>query len=319
MKYQIENALKNGLSFLYERQLPSGEFSSSKATEINMENASYVKSMFFTTFVLHSLRQIKDIHIDDLKVNEIARKATNYLLNEKEGEGFWRFFGKETYLPLDLDSTCCALSALFVHNIELDYLTIAKDLLNYRNKENIFYTWILDCCLSNLDRVQKNDFDWVVNANVLFFFSLIKMPIPETEDFIRKIVIGKTFDSGSIYYYSPYSFIYCLSRAHEDGGAFNLRPISTDITKYLVDKENFKGRWGNTLENAMATISLINYRYKGNILDGAINNLLQVQRTDGGWPNCAFFTSMSGLFYGSRELTTAISIEALYKYLYGNT
>jgi predicted Rdx family selenoprotein len=123
------------------------------------------------------------------------------------------------------------------------------------------------------------------------------------------------FEDGSIYYYSPLSFIYCLSRAYADGGAIGLKLILRNIKNYLLNKQNVKGEWGNTLENAMATVSLINCGYKGIVVDGAINNLLKEQKADGGWPNSAFFAGVPELFYGSRELTTAIAIEALWKYL----
>jgi hypothetical protein len=153
-----------------------------------------------------------------------------------------------------------------------------------------------------------------VNANTLFFFSLIKIPIPEVTNHLCNIVEKKDFEDGSIYYYSPFSFIYCLSRAYADGGAIGLKPILGKIKSYLLNKQDTNGRWsGNILENAMATESLINCGYKGIVVDGAINNLLKAQKADGGWPNSAFFVGVPELFYGSRELTTAIAIEVLWK------
>ena len=311
MKHKIETALKKGCSFLYKRQLPSGEFPTARAEKIDMENASYIKSVFFTTFILHSLSQLTDI----FHVNEMAWKATKFLLNEKEGEGFWRFFGKGTHLPLDLDDTCCTLSALFINGVKLKYLTVADCLLNYRDNKGVCYTWILDRYLPKTSSDFENDIDWVVNANALFFFSLIKMPIPGVVDYLCNIVEERIFEDGGIYYYSPFSFIYCLSRAYADGGADGLKPILEKVKNYLLNKRNVACEWGNSLENAMATVSLINCEYKEIEVDRVINNLLQGQRADGGWPNSAFFAGVPELFYGSRELTTAIATEALWKYL----
>ena len=87
------------------------------------------------------------------------------------------------------------------------------------------------------------------------------------------------------------------------------------IKNYLLNKRNVVSEWGNNLENAMATVSLINCGYKGVEVEKAIDNLLKAQRPDGGWPNSAFFAGVPELFYGSRELTTAIAVEALWKYL----
>jgi hypothetical protein len=310
MNNKIIKSIRKGISFLLSKQLNSGEFSTTRAKKISMENASYIKSIFLNTFVLHSLNQLKNV----FSINETVQNATKFLLNEKEGEGFWRFFGKGTHLPLDLDDTCCALSALFINGVELEYKTIAGYLLNYRDKRGIFYTWILDRYLPKTSSYFENDIDWVVNANTLFFFSLIKIPIPEVTNHLCNIVEKKDFEDGSIYYYSPFSFIYCLSRAYADGGAIGLKPILGKIKSYLLNKQDTNGRWsGNILENAMATESLINCGYKGIVVDGAINNLLKAQKADGGWPNSAFFVGVPELFYGSRELTTAIAIEVLWK------
>jgi len=311
MKERIEKSLRKAVAFLDKRQLPSGEFSTTRAQKTDMKNSSGIKSVFFTTFVLHSLSQLKNV----FPINGRVQSATKFLLGEKEGEGFWRFFGKGTHLPLDLDDTCCALSALFENNVELEYRTIANCLLNYRDNKGICYTWILDRYLPKTSGDFNNDIDWVVNANVLFFFSLIKMPIPEVVDYLCSIVEEKSFEGGSIYYYSPLSFIYSVSRAYADGGAVGLKPTSGKIKNYLLNKQNVVGEWGNILENAMATVSLINFEYKEIEVDRAINNLLKDQRPDGGWPNSAFFRGVPELFYGSRELSTAIAIEALWKCL----
>lgn len=311
MNNKITKSIRKGISFLLNKQLNSGEFPTTRAKKISMENASYIKSVFLNTFVLHSLSQLKNV----FPINETVQNTTKFLLNEKEGEGFWRFFGKGNHLPLDLDDTCCALSALFINGVELEYKTIADYLLNYRDKGGIFYTWILDRYLPKNSSYFENDIDWVVNANTLFFFSLIKIPIPEVTDYLCNIVEKGDFEDGSIYYYSPFSFIYCLSRAYADGGVIGLKPILRNIKNYLLNKQKVKVEKGNTLENAMATASLINCGYKGIVVDGAINNLLKAQKADGGWPNSAFFAGVPELFYGSRELTTAIAIEALWKYL----
>ncbi len=303
-------SIREDASFLVSKQLSSGEFSITRAKTKDMKNSYYIKSIFFTTFVLHSLSQLKNFPL-----NETVQNATKFLLNEKEGEGFWRFFGKGTHLPLDLDDTCCVLSALFENNVELEYRTIANCLLNYRDNKGRFYTWILDRYTPKACGGFENDVDWVVNANILFFFSLIKMSIPEVVDYLCCVVNEEVFKDGSIYYYSPFSFTYCLSRAYTDGGAVGLKPILEKIKNYLLNKRNVVSEWGNNLENAMATVSLINCGYKGVEVEKAIDNLLKAQRPDGGWPNSAFFAGVPELFYGSRELTTAIAVEALWKYL----
>lgn len=67
----------------------------------------------------------------------------------------------------------------------------------------------------------------------------------------------------------------------------------------------------------MATVSLINLGVKEKRLEKAIDNLLSLQESDGGWtiaPFSYYIYPKEKEFYGSRELNTAIALEALQKY-----
>ena len=83
------------------------------------------------------------------------------------------------------------------------------------------------------------------------------------------------------------------------------------------------------MDNALATVSLINLDFEGKELDDAIANIINRQKQDGSWEKEAFFTwnretfftdhysyndSNSIVFFGSEELTTAINLEAIAKY-----
>lgn len=315
MPESCTSSIKSGISFLSKNQLSSGEFATMIAPNHDMKDSIYVKSPFFTALILYSLSHLNKL--EDL--NGITRKATNFLLQERDDTGYWRFFGKESGIPPDLDDTCCALSAFYIYGIELDFETISNSFLKYRDNEGIFYTWVLDLYSTN----GKNDnyvnyIDWVVNSNILFFYSLLKKHLPEIVDYLCHIVKEKMFIDGSKYYNSPFSFLYCVTRIYAYSNTKDFQSTKPILKGYLLDTQNNKGGWGNSLEDAMATVSLINLGVKGKSLEKAINNLLSLQESDGGWPITPFFFYIYPdelKFYGSRELNTAIVVETLSKYL----
>lgn len=302
--------IARGISFLKTRQLPSGEFATLRAKKSKMDDSSYVKSPFFTTFILHSLSFLKELG----NINESVKKAVDFLIAEKDDKDYWRFFGRNSYIPPDLDDTCCALSALYINGVGLDYKTIADSLLTYQNSDGAFHTWIFDPDLINNKDDSINPIDHMVNENILLFYSLIRKPIPQVVNYLSSIVKRKRFHN-SPYYNSPLSSIYCLTRAYADGNAKGLRPALPVIKKYLLEKFNATKNWRDPLKNAIAAVGLINVGFRGLELDKAIHNLMNTQKSDGGWPISSFFSFPRKIeFYGSRELNTAIALEALYKY-----
>ena len=72
------------------------------------------------------------------------------------------------------------------------------------------------------------------------------------------------------------------------------------------------------LQSALVTVGLLNCGEGGAKSSWSIEYLLSMQRKDGGWPMGIFFTGGPYLgyhiVYGSEELTTAISLEAISKY-----
>ena len=87
-----------------------------------------------------------------------------------------------------------------------------------------------------------------------------------------------------------------------------------ELKDYLIKSQKGDGSFGDELETALATASLLNLDYDGPETTKAIKRIIETQQEDGGWPIAIFYTDGSKTGYGSRELTTAISLEALSKY-----
>ena len=221
MEQNLKNAILKGVEFLKSGQLISGEFPSKKwigddAHLRVLKDFPPRKSVFLTSFVLHSLTIMNECEF--VEIEKLARQAIDFLLEEKEEYGLWRFGGKESEMPFDIDCTACILSALKEWNninkewnINLDYEKIATNLLKYQNDKRIFNTWILDMD-SGLSKIWHNDVDWVVNANILNFYTLLNWNLINVKQYLEKIIETEEFKKNSIYYPSI-SGIYCFINA----------------------------------------------------------------------------------------------------------
>lgn len=162
-----------------------------------------------------------------------------------------------------------------------------------------------------------NNYDWVVNANVLFFYSLLGRNLPEVGQYLVGVVETEMFKQRSPYYDSPFCFIYCLTRAYADGKNLGLGHIITKMRSYLLNTINKLP--SDALEKVMVIVGLLNCGTDSITCRSVIKHLLKDQKNNGSWPIGVFFTggpyTEYHVVYGSEELTTAIALEALSKYL----
>jgi len=82
---------------------------------------------------------------------------------------------------------------------------------------------------------------------------------------------------------------------------------------YLLEPYGASGSRVNTTEMALTVLCLLLTAYDGPELTRAITKLAESQEPDGSWAPNAVFHEGTG-YYGSRELTTAWCLEALYRY-----
>lgn len=311
-KKKIAESIINGIRFLRDRQLPSGEFATMKWQKFNLRSASYERSVFTTSLVLHSLRHLAMYS----SVSKMGERAIAFLLNNKEKNGLWRFGGKDTYFHFDMDDTCCVLASLNEWGVELDYYSQAVDLLKYRDEQGLFYTWILD--VDPPFKKDINNIDWVVNANALFFYSLINHPLPVVEQYLNQVVDTGLYHKRSFYYDPTFAFIYCLTRAYSDGLNNRSNSAVKNIEGYLLGPNKKPTIYGRPLENAITAVALLNISREISGIELMIGRLIDTQNKNGGWPIDSFFWGGPyveyDLAFGSEELTTAIALEAMAKY-----
>lgn len=300
----MEISIRQGIHFLEQRQLPSGAFAATRAAAPDMIDAQAFPCVFVTPFVLHVLKTIS-AH------TEMVDRGRGFLRATMELGWAWRFYGPNTHLPLDWDDTACALVALadpHVSNLALHHR------LDYRRSDGWYWTWMLDIAPHDR-RVKVNDVDAVVNANVLFWLARSGVVEPELINNMRRWVTDGRFVEPTIYYDSVFAFAYCLSRAAKYGPVPELSDTLQRIVDKIITMEDEGRGWRGPLANAFVLVTLLNTGYQERkVLEHVRQCVLLSQCPDGGWPNAPFFPGQPGLFYGSRELTTAIALEGVSAY-----
>ncbi len=325
----IEKRIEKGLEYLHEKQLPNGQFPSYISYSQDMSNGINMSMLFDTAFIAHTLNLAGDFNDEDT-VQTMKTKTMNFLMENKESHGVWKVRGKsEPAYPPDTDTTAIAFSALIESGVNINDETLDY-MLGFRTSEGVFYTWINSeewlQYFKDLDpsspfyefyiRVKNNDIEPTVNADVLYAYSLRNRPQSGVIRYLNGIAENKTFINGTLYYPSPYVFTYLVTKAYSEGSVKELEPSIANIKDFIISTQKPDGSWGNDLNTALATVSLLNTGYEGKPLDEAIEHILDSQSKNGTWSSHAFYNTGTTppLYYGSQELTTSFNLEALIKY-----
>ncbi len=321
----IDNRIEKGLQYLHKNQLPSGEFPTYISYSPDINNGTNETTVFDTGFILHTLSLADEEHSHRTHkiVQDMKTKAVAFLLANKESHNVWRFWGtSQPYLPPDTDVTAAVFSALIESGVNisdesLDYM------LDFRTPDGVFYTWInseewLDPSNPYYEYYKINDIDANVNLDVLYAYSLRNRTLSGVTEYLNNITENESFLNGTLYYPSPYVFSYLVTKAYSDGNVTELQPALDNIEHYILTTQQPDGGWGNDLYTALATVSLINMGYEGEPLENAIMHILKNQKRNGSWEKYAFYIRCYPIiYYGSHEITTSFSLEALIKYKNG--
>lgn len=310
-----ESQYRLGLSFLSNRQLPSGEFAAIVSDRDDFSTGCYHKSVFITSVITYSIMN----NGNDSKTAEMVRKAQYYIAQERDESGFWRYFGKGSGIGPDLDDTAYALLALQNHSQSEQTM---QELLHRRNRDGIFLTWINELP----SPMAENCIDWVVNANVLLIFYSIGIEMKEVKHYLLRVLSEGLFTERTRFYPSPITFLYSLSRLLPYWQGEGYEDLIISSLKANLPREAVEL---SSLHKALSISTFLNCRYSAPALVELVAALAQEQEQDGGWKISSFFTEpknarartprlaspMDYDYYGSRELTTAFSVEAMWKYI----
>ena len=242
--------------------------------------------------------------IADPRAEAIVARTRRYTAAAMEAPGVWRYW---PHLPPDADSTSICNLALGFHPMLLGGW-YEQVLLGHRSPEGLFYTW--------LENAPVNDADAITNANVVA--CLGDSPgTKEAQRWLERIVVDGT-DADEIHNYWDVLDLYnAVVRAHclHPTVFVSILPVIADRIR---SRRETDGAYGDGLRTCLAVTTL---HQLGAALQGAdaastLKHLLDLQMTDGGWPDSWLFSGPRWpeprlYVFCSRTYETAICIEAI--------
>lgn len=298
---EIASSVDKGLTFLLQKQADYGELKSEMCEKKELDDCSFVSSLFTTSSIVYSIQDIKNE-----KAQKIKDGALSFLLSEGDQRGLWRYFGKrstEIKIVPDMDDT--SLTSFVLKKNNKNFPNNETLLKNNRNDAGTFYTWIDPFGING-----ENNIDCVVNANVLLY---LQENDPAVCAYLNKSVLEK--ENCAVYYPNKLAVYYAISRSFKEGVSC-LGENKEFIVDDLLKKQFTNGSFGNDLENALALNTLLNFDYSGEKIVDGFNHVLKNQMADGSWKKESYYNHGNSTppHFGSAELTTAISLEALNKF-----
>ncbi len=338
MQPVISQAIERGLAFLSARQMPSGQFPVERTVvqhDGSHETAPDI-SLFATAHIAHSLG-----YLPHAPAREMLNHALQFFLDEMEGPGLWRHWGRDDannrrFIPADVDDIASISSLLRQHGRAFpDNRAIVRA---NRNHTGLFYTWLIlrpqptlsrawwRAVLSELNlprltvfwrytEAARGDVDAVVNANVLLYLGERDETRPVIA-WLREIIEQGKEANCDKWYRDSFTFYYAVSRAFASGvkslgfaGAFCLARLAENIGPDGVIGEN-------ALHTALALNALRNFDLRPDFCAAAVGYLLRAQDDDGSWDSTVFYYGGPKrlALWGSAELTTGLCLEALQHY-----
>ena len=278
----------------------------------------------------------------------MVSRTLAYLLAEMTGHGLWHYWNKganwgglDLYkvIPADLDDMAGASYLLERHGIPFpDNRPLM--LLN-RDRKGLFYSWLMLRPRFNLNGLywrqmlaeitflrftyfflrtpaSYEDVDGVVNANVLLYLGDRPETRPVVEWLIRIVEEGREADCDK-WYRHPMTFFYALSRNVYNGSQAFDRVKDAIIHRIELARDESGGIGDDPLHTALAVNTVLNFGERPKFLASAIDYLLGSRRDTRSWASSPYYYGGNKVDpiehnWGSEDLTTALCLEALYRF-----
>jgi len=308
---EIDSAIEKSIDYISDAQLSSGHFSFYCCRDEDLRDCIQLSSNHVSAVIAYSLD-----FVDDSRIKEMVDKCIQKLRDEEFESGTWHVIGKEDpsyYIIADTDTVAAVAGVLELYGF--DTKATLKTLMQYRNTEGLFYTWIINPPTEEA----VEEIEYVVNSHILFYLSLMQHVPEELCSYFQDLIASNFSSQNSLYYLNEYVSIYYLMKAYRAGGAYCLRKSITQIKNKLLDEQKEDGSWGGVLDTALVVCSLEEMKMNNkliNAIERAITFILSQQNEDGSWNRDIFFRLYYEPFwYGSEAVNTALCLEALSKYL----
>lgn len=293
------SAVEGGLRFLALVEQRSGEIPLNCSEHADLRVERPVRTIAGSLMAGHCLAGVPG-------ASSLVERIVRYVLDQREEQMIWRFFGKGSGIVPDLDDTAYALALLHKAGVDLPYYDYAEQLLKWRTQDGVFHTWFPE-------KGGQNNVDWVSNCNILYFLSLLGIRVPEVEAFLNSVVGEELFVRGSPYYDTPYQFAYFLGRLHR---LMNPSPLTDSAqkvanlicTRWLASDKNE----ANGPRSVLAEVGVLLCSGSSSHWRACADSILLTQQENGSWPSAVVFRHRSKeVYYGSRAVSTCLALEGL--------
>ena len=223
----------------------------------------------------------------------IRSRSRKFLFGAMEHPGLWRYWPR---IPPDVDDTAiCSLAVgarallLFCSNID--------HILSNRDAEGRFLTWMPGPGMPGFTA----DICPVVNANVISYLG----DRPETraaQQWLETIVEERRETGRSRHYIEPMNIYHALARAScVAAPAFaGLRPT---LISRILERRDDRGMFGDVFYSALALSALdMLGAWQPEEMRPTLEQLLEAQRPDGGWPGSVHYVASPALIEQSQAL-----------------
>ncbi|HEU4452101.1 MAG TPA: prenyltransferase/squalene oxidase repeat-containing protein [Longimicrobium sp.] len=298
----MAEAVEKAVGYLASVQHSDGGFTAIEHAEPDTASPGTPEpSPFVTASVLHALSLT-----DTPSARPLIDRGAAWLLREMEEPGVWRRASADPPIAPDVDVTCCASFAL--RRLGFGAGNEAAVLANL-SSDGLFRTWLRPPDAAN-------DFDSVVNANVLLYLGE-RRETAACEMLCEAIVRG--MEEATYYYYvDPLALHYAVARAFAHGVSAFARCRDTVVGRTLA-RQDEDGGWESDLLTGMAVCTLAGFGLGASreAVRGA-RLLAETQHPDGSWDDDLFHAGPEppaphASWWSSPALATALCLEALLK------
>ncbi len=272
----------------------------------------------------------------------IRRKLVAFIRSEREWPGLWRYWGKRSLIPCDLDDSSLGQIVLTAHGVRCwrtDWL-----LYLHRCREGMFHAWMMPGNVATL-----NPFYWLIalrdltparlhfrffglwktagkshlyqyhvisNAHIVHYLGDTPRSAAAIDWIIDTMRSGREFER-EIYYRDPEFLYLAIGRAFS-GGIARFGPLVDVVERRVGERASATACVGESaFTTAAACAALLHLGRCGKVVKAAMNWLVSAQAEDGGWPAAPLDHDgppPSRTYWGSRALTTAVVVEAIALY-----
>ncbi len=331
---RLKGLISKALIRLQESQSPDGGFASIAGQDAEMSRPAEKLTVFAAALILQCLEKIPSSAEGPKDL--IVEKGISFLMSQKSPRWSWNYWQSgsgEAALPDDLDVTSCALSAIEAHRTEIiggqGLASAVKLLLQAEDREGgPYHTWLVD----RAAHPAWAGIDPVVNANIVLFLAMRDVALPNltgADGLLAEAIDHERFSS--LYYFSPVTALYFLSRPYARLKAASerkeniFRQDTARKARELLLKYRKDDQWNNPLETALAISALINFDAKedqdGDAFRAIERGIAKISSCDedGRWKAYALYVQRRSkdqeAYSGAPSVTSAFCIEALQAYL----